>query len=134
MSENIHVGPFREKTYVFADEAVNVDLTLTYESKIIDIIVSCETAPSTSEKMTIKSATVNATTSIDVEELQPNGEDLSIDGVAYSKKCFLYRFDKQFPAGTIIKVDYANTADHADDITVVIRYIEQRHAYGTIAN
>ena len=127
-----NTGPFYEHSEVFADESVDVDLEFTTETELIDIVVSCETAPTTSEKLTIKSATVNTAHTIDVEELQPDGEDLAIDGVAYGKKCFVYRFDKKFPKGTVVKIDYANTADHADDITVVARYIEQSHVNGTV--
>jgi hypothetical protein len=116
---------FTEYTEVFADAAVDIDVTPESEFELVDVVFICETAPTTSENLTIQTETKDGVT---IDEIYD--EDPSIEGAA-GRKCFVYRFDKWFPVGTIIKVDYANTSDHADDITVVVRYIEERFPYGS---
>lgn len=119
---SIDTGQRVEYWKTFADEAVDVGLLLP-DAFLIDVVVICATAPTTSEKLTIRTLSRQGFV---IEELQPtpagDGEDLSIEG-ASGKKVFLYRFSKEIIGGTTLRVEYANTADHADDIDVVVRYI-----------
>lgn len=111
----MEIGVRRRYWKTFADEAVDLTIAPGVPFKLIDVKFLLETAASTSESVTIDSK---------------NAEDVVFHEITATQGNFLtswsgettplYRFDKQFPGTTSIEIDYANTADHCDDITVEV--------------
>lgn len=84
--------------------------------QLIDVKFLCAASPGTSESATIKS--VNAD-SDEFDEITAVEGNFTLTGMDKSQ---IYRFDKRFPDGTTLQVDYANTAAHCGTITLEVTY------------
>ena len=125
-------GDRYEYREVFADAAVDIDEKIQKPFTLIDVVVNCETAPTTSESLTIKTVTKDGDETLECsEDLSVGGVDDHIGGNS-GQTSFVYRFDKSFIGERTIKLDYANTADHADDITVIIQYQKDNLVTGSV--
>ena len=113
MSESLMRTQYRE---TFADAAVDIDLAPGVTFELIEVVFILETAASTSESATIR--VVNSDGDV-MDQIDASDGDLS---TYTDETTIVFRFDKEMMAGDTLRVDYANTADHCDDITVVIRY------------
>jgi hypothetical protein len=108
----METGERVETRQVFADVAVDLEVDPGGPFQLIDVVLLLETAATTSEDLTIKS--INASS----DEVTEYNYDLSLSSDTFH----IFRFDKRFADNRKIQIDYANTADHCDDITVIVQH------------
>lgn len=98
------------------DAAVDIDLVPGASFRLIDVTFVLETAATTSESATIQVENEDGDV---MDQISADDGDLS---TYTDETTIIFRFDKNFMAGDTIKIDYANTAAHCDDIVVLVRY------------
>ncbi len=95
----------------FTGTTVDVDVDPGGPFQLIDVSFSFNTAPTTGEDITIKSK------NSDTDEI----EEYDFDPSLSSELTHVFRFDKRFPDGTTIMVDYPNT----DTRNIVVNVVYQ---------
>jgi hypothetical protein len=106
----VEVGARREYEETFTGTAVDLDLDPLSAFQLIDVSVNFNTAPTTSENLTIKTLRTSKLTTVE------HSEDLSLS----TDTDHMFRFDKRFLNGRTIAIDYTNT--DARTITVKVAY------------
>ncbi len=106
----METGTRTESRTVDTGTAIDVDIDPGGPFQLIDIALIFNTAPTTSEDITI--TTINGDSDVTTEHV----EDLAATSLTY----YVFRFDKRFADERTIAIDYTNT--DARNITTLVQY------------